>query len=182
MEEKWIILWSEYSSDTYLYGSEIYYHKIDDVEFKNDLMPSGTIIKQWYSKTNYQRQRIEPTLPLIDGESRYQIIINIECLENEAWLARMIFYDKYDMEIGYVFIRDKAMDFKCPLKTYSYQLQLINGGMTWFRFHSIVIREIKDETDKETKEVKENRTAGKKLWRKNGRIVGRTTGTSHRGI
>ena len=59
--EKWTIYWNEYSSDTYLYGSEITYHKKDDVEFKNELMPSGTVIKQWYSKTNYQRQKIEPS-------------------------------------------------------------------------------------------------------------------------
>ena len=42
--EKWTIYWNEYSSDTYLYGSEITYHKIDDVEFCNKLMPAGTVI------------------------------------------------------------------------------------------------------------------------------------------
>lgn len=171
MEEKWAIYWNEYSSDTYLYGSEIDFHRMDDVEFKNNLMPSGTIIKQWYSKTNYQRQRIEPALPMIDGESRYQIMVNIDCLENEAWLVRLVFFDKYDVEIGDVFVRDKAVDFRCPIKTYSYRLQLVNGGMTWFHFHSIVIREMEDETDKETEKTKQNRVSSKKLWRKNVKSV-----------
>ena len=36
---KWTIYWNEYSSDTYLYGSEIAFHKKDDVEYKNLLMP-----------------------------------------------------------------------------------------------------------------------------------------------
>lgn len=160
MGEKWTIYWNEFSTDTYLYGSEIVYHKLDDVEFKNNLMPSGTIIKQWYSKTNYQRQRIEPTLPIIAGESRYQIIINIDCLDCEAWLMRLVFYDKYDLEAGYISIRDKETKFKCPLKTYSYRLQLINGGMTHFHFHSIVIQEIEDETEKELKKTKKNRRSG----------------------
>lgn len=172
IEGKWTIYWNEYSSDTYLYGSEINYHEIDDIEFKNNLMPSGTIIKQWYSKTNYQRQRIEPALPLIDGESSYQITVNIDCPEKEAWLIRLIFYDKYDVEVGYVFIRDKTRYFKCPLKTYSYTLQLVNGGMTEFHFHSIVIREVKDETDEEAKKIKKNRAPGKKLRRKNDGIIG----------
>ncbi|MDO5403771.1 MAG: accessory Sec system protein Asp3, partial [Eubacteriales bacterium] len=61
--ESWKIRWNEYSSDTYLYGSKITFHTRDDVEFRNLLMPPGTIIKQWYSKTNYQMQRIEPSLP-----------------------------------------------------------------------------------------------------------------------
>jgi accessory Sec system protein Asp3 len=171
IEEKWTVYWNEYSSDTYLYGSEIDYHGIDDVEFRNNLMPSGTIIKQWYSKTNYQRQRIEPSLPIIDGESRYQITVNIDCMENEAWLARLVFFDKYDVEAGYFTIRNTVSEFKCPLKTYSYRLQLINGGMTHFHFHSIVIREIEDETDKKIEKIEKNRKKSKRIRRKNGRKV-----------
>ena len=75
---RWTIYWNEYSSDTYLYGSEIAFHKKDDVEYKNLLMPPGTVIKQWYSKTNFQMQKIEPALPMIDGESAYRIHINID--------------------------------------------------------------------------------------------------------
>lgn len=171
MGEKWTIYWSEYSSDTYLYGSEINYHKIDDVEFKNNLMPSGTVVKQWYSKTNYQRQRIEPALPIIDGENKYQITVNVDCLEDEAWLVRLVFYNKYDVEAGYVTVRDKVMEFQCPLQTYSYRLQLINGGMTHFHFRSIVIREIENETDKGLEKIKKNRKEGKRLWGIHGRIV-----------
>ena len=36
-KEKWAVYWYEYSSDTYLYGSEIIYHKLDEVEYKNNL-------------------------------------------------------------------------------------------------------------------------------------------------
>lgn len=151
--EAWTIYWNEYSSDTYLYGSEILYHRKDDVEFKNEGMPPGTLIKQWYSKTNYQAQRIEPALPMIDGEGRYRITVHVDCPETEAWLVRLVFYDKFDMEAGSIAVRTETMDFRCPLKTYSYRLQLLNGGMTRFRFHSIVIREISNETDWETEKT-----------------------------
>lgn len=161
--DQWKVYWNEYASDTYLYGSEIIYHKINDVEFKNEFMPPGTLIKQWYSRTNYQAQKIEPTLPMIDGEGTYQLEVNIDCPENEAWQIRLVFYDKYDVEAGFVFIREKVTDFQCPLKTYSYRMQLINGGMTQFRFHSIVIREIEDETDETIEKNKKNRKTGKKL-------------------
>lgn len=151
--EKWTIYWNEYSSDTYLYGSEIFYHKKDHVEFKNYLMPAGVVIKQWYSKTNYYKQRIEPALPMIDGEGIYQIIVNIDCLDSEAWLMRLIFYDRYETEAESVIIRDRITEFRCPLKTYSYRLQLINGGMSQFHFHSVVIQEIVDETNGKLKET-----------------------------
>ena len=151
---KWTIYWSEYSADTYLYGSEIVYHKKDHVEFKNRLMPPGTIIKQWYSKTNFQIQKIEPTLPMIDGESEYRITINIDHAENENCLIRLVFYDRYEVEAGNLIVRDKETVFRCPLKTYSYKLQLINGGVTSLDFHSIVIQEIIDEKNEGFEKIK----------------------------
>lgn len=144
---KWTIYWNEYSTNTYLYGSEIIYHKRDDVEFHNLQMPPGTIIKQWYSKTNFQLQKIEPALPMIDGESEYQITINIDSAENENCLVRLVFYDRYEIEAGNITLRDRVTKFKCPLKTYSYRLQLINGGVTKLHFHSIVIQEVVNETN-----------------------------------
>ena len=45
---KWKVYWGEYSANTYLYGSEINYLGKDDVEFRNRLMPPGTILKEWY--------------------------------------------------------------------------------------------------------------------------------------
>ena len=147
--ESWNVFWNEYASDTYLYGSQIIFHRKDDVEFRNMLMPPGTIIKQWYSKTNFQLQRIEPSLPIIDGEGEYQIILNIDTEENETCLGRLVFYDKYELEAGSVTLRDKVTNFRCPLKTYSYRLQLINGGVTKLHFHSIVIREVINETEQE---------------------------------
>ena len=143
--ETWTIYWNEYSSETYLYGSKIHFRAKNDVEFENLLMPPGTIIKQWFSKTNFQLQRIEPALPIIDGESEYNICINIETKEDECCLARLVFYDRYENEAGSITLRDKETRFRCPLKTYSYKLQLINGGVRNFTFRSIEIQEIVDE-------------------------------------
>lgn len=152
--EKWSIYWNEYVSDTYLYGSEIKFHKKDDIEFTNRLMPPGTIIKQWYSKTNFQMQHIEPALPIIDGEGQYKITINIDTEEGESVLFRLMFYDRYEVEAGAITLRDKETIFRCPLKTYSYRLQLINSGATKFHFHSVVIQEVMDETEEKITRAK----------------------------
>ncbi len=143
--EKWTVYWNEYTADTYMYGSQITFNKKDDVEFTNLLMPPGTVIKQWDSKTNFQMQKIEPTLPIIDGETEYQITLNIDIPDNANLLARLVFFDRYGVEAGNLTLRDKVTVFRCPLKTYSYRLQLINAGVSKINFHSIVIQEIYDE-------------------------------------
>ena len=161
--EKWIIYWNEYASDTYLYGSKVIFHKKDDVEFENLLMPPGTIIKEWYSKTNFQMQRIEPTLPIIDGEEEYQITLNLDGEGGGSCLGRLVYFDRYGVEAGNLTLRDKETVFRCPLKTYSYKLQLINGGITKFHFHSVVIQEVIHGTEERDKKTKKRIKKGKKL-------------------
>ncbi|MCI8940529.1 MAG: accessory Sec system protein Asp3 [Dorea sp.] len=142
--ESWKIYWSEYVRDSYLYGSEIFFHAKDDIEFKNELMPSGTVVKRWFSKTNYQMTRIEPALPMIDGEGRYRISLDVTSEPLDGLLLKLIFYDRYDAEAGSRIIRDGEADFRCPLKTFSYEVQLISAGATQFHFHSMTITEITD--------------------------------------
>lgn len=141
MEKSWKIYWREYSSNFYLYGSVIRFYAKDDVYFENELMPAGTVIKEWYSKTNYQAMRIEPELPIIDGESKYSIQVNISGCKEGTCMVRFVFFDRYESEIGHLNVKSPSMDFQCPLKTYSYRVQLINAGVTSFHFHSLVITE-----------------------------------------
>ena len=77
-----------------------------------------------------------------EREDPVLIRVDIDCQKGEAWIMRLVFYDKYDVEAGSVTIRDEVTDFQCPLKTYSYRMQLINGGMTHFHFHSVTVQEI----------------------------------------
>lgn len=144
---QWKIFWSEYASDTYLYGSEISYGGKGDVYFKNELMPPGTVIKQWYSQVHFDEHMIEPALPIIDGESRYQITVNIDSPTPQGCWVCLVFYDKFENVAGKLIVRKQSMEFQCPLKTYSYRMQIINGGMKEFHFKSIVIEELGDEEE-----------------------------------
>lgn len=143
--ESWTIYWNEYAKDAYLYGSELFFHSKDNVEFKNDLMPPGTVIKTWHSKTNYQMDRIEPTLPMIDGEGSYHITYSVSKDAENYVFIKVVYFDRYGYECGSKIIRDKEAYFKCPLKTFSYDIQLISSGVRHFTFHSITITEISDE-------------------------------------
>lgn len=141
-ESSWTVYWNDYSSDTYLYGSEIEYAGRDSVRFKNELMPPGTVIKQWYSMTNYQAQRIEPSLPILAEEGRYRIRLSLDTPNGSGYLIRLVFLDRYEDESGDFTLRDSSAEFSCPRETYSYKMQLINAGMTEFVFHSVTIEEI----------------------------------------
>ena len=143
-EGQWTIYWNEYSADTYLYGAEIIYHSKKHIEYINKLMPPGTVIKKWFSKTIYQMARIEPALPMIDGEGEYVIKSEMKSNGGGCYL-RIAFFDRYDMEISSVIIRESEKIFKCPIQTYSYVLELINAGTDKIDFNYITIQEVADE-------------------------------------
>ena len=182
MGASWKIYWNEYGKEAYLYGSEIAFHAKDDVEFKNELMPPGSIIKRWFSKVNYQSMQIEPTLPMIDGEGRYHISLDASAEPADGLLLKLIFYDRYDLEAGSQIVRDGEADFQCPLKTFSYELQLINAGTAQFHFHFIMIREIEDgeqETLLHIKESKKRKARGKRAKRRRSKAENRRVPQPH---
>lgn len=139
--KQWTVYWDEYASDAYLYGTEIVFHAKDDVEFRNLLMPPGTVIKTWYAMVNYQVGRIEPTLPIIDGEGHYRIAVNIESDEPDGIFLRLVFRGKNGEEAGSLIVDQPEMELRCPIKAYSYEAQLICAGAHHFHFHSFTITE-----------------------------------------
>ena len=128
--DTWQVRWKEFLSDSYVYGSKIEFNEDGSVSYKNRLMPPGTVIHTWYSMTNFQGNRIEPSLPLIDGERAYSIAVNIDYhnSESEALMLRIIFFDRYDAQAQSIIVRDKKAFFKPSIRTYSYRIELINGG------------------------------------------------------
>ena len=92
--QSWKIYWNEYAKDSYISGTELYFHAKDNVEFKNQLIQPGAVIKRWFSKTNYQVMRVEPALPMIDGEGRYHINLDASAKPAGGLLLRLIFYDR----------------------------------------------------------------------------------------
>ena len=136
----WKVVWNEDTFGTYLYGSKIWFHSREDIEIENDMLNTGTVIKEWFSKVNYKKLRTEPSLPIIDGESSYHIQVKMS--DFESYLIRMVFYDRYENEAGTLIIREPEMDFKCPLYTFSERVQLFNAGGTKMHFHSFVFTEL----------------------------------------
>lgn len=171
-DDTWVIRWRDFLTNAYVYGSKIEFKDDFSVVYSNRLMPPGTVIHRWYSKTNFQRQRVEPGLPLIDGERAYEIKTRIDynSPESKELMLRIVFYDRYDVEAESIIVRGGKTVFKPSIKTYSYCIELINGGNADFTFHSLILREISEEEYNEQQEriekLKEGASKGKRKRRK----------------
>ncbi|MBO6140099.1 MAG: accessory Sec system protein Asp3 [Agathobacter sp.] len=171
-DDTWVIRWREFLSDTYVYGSKIEFLEDQSVVYQNRLMPPGTVIHRWYSKTNFQRQRVEPTLPLIDGERAYEITsdISYNSPQSRELMLRIVFYDRYDVEAESIIVRNGQAVFKPSIKTYSYCVELINGGNADFTFRSLILREIsKEEYDVRQERIKKLKESASKSKKKRGK-------------
>ena len=141
-EDSWKIYWTEYCAQTYIYGSEISFISKNHVEFYNPMMPPGTVINEWASRCNFQATKMEPALPMIDGEGQYEIEVAFKSDVKGGCLIRIVFLDKYDEEAGDVIVHGSKAQFKCPLRTYSYKVQLIAAGVSRLEFYHMIIREL----------------------------------------
>ncbi len=186
--DSWVIKWKDELSETYLYGSEIEFLADGSVSFFNPLMPPGTVIHRWYSKTNFQFKRIEPSLPLIDGEGAYLLTLNIEEKDSSksSTIVRICIFDRYDNPEETIVIREKKFYFKPTIKAYSYYVELINGGNPNFVFKSLKIEEVSekefDAEQKRIEEIKEASYKSEKKWRKSKKSDRRRTKKSNRDI
>lgn len=165
INDKWIIRWREFLSNSYAYGSIIEFLPNNKVQYKNRLMAPGTVLHTWYSKTNFQATRVEPSLPLIDGENAYLLTANIEypSEKHAGAILRVVFVDRYDNEFERIIIRDGRGMFKPPITTYSFKIELINGGCSEFIFDSLVLQEISEEEfDAECERIEKNKKYRKK--------------------
>lgn len=173
VNDKWFVYWGEYTSTSYTYGSKIKFISRQEVSFENALMPPGTVINTWYSRTNFQRDRLEPSLPIIDGEGAYHISVNMDFEEgsDDDIMLQIIYFDRYDEKASSAILRGKENYFKPPIQTHSYKIELINGGIHKFVFHSIILKEVsKEEFNAEQDRIEKLKKASKKgktLRRKN---------------
>lgn len=139
---KWSIYWSEWAKETYLYGTKLQFLGRDQIRFENDLISPGAVIKTWHSATLYQRDRIEPTLPIIDGERKYRICLDADMDMRDGLLLKFIFYQKNGELEDSTIVRGTESIIQCPIRTYHYDVQLICSGSHRFTFHRFTIEEL----------------------------------------
>ena len=135
------ISWGEVQG-TFMYGSEIIYHKGKHISLSNPLVPSGEILKTWFSSVNYQAFRTQPSLPLLQRKQDYQLCMDFECHPTNGVYIKISFFDRYGDVIEEKIEKIKAFSFTYPDDTYTYQVSLLSAGFESLDFYSFTIKEL----------------------------------------
>ncbi len=141
----YLIHWEDNAADTYLYGSRVVFHENGIVEYENRRMPSGTVIRSWYSQADYQARRLASQLPVLEEGGRYLVRSFVTCRPERGILLRFQFYDRQKHLISFSVLDEKEGVLECPKGTYSYEMQLIQTGSVFLRFHHVEILPLEEK-------------------------------------
>ena len=86
------VKWRLVNLTTFMYGTKLHFNN-DDIYFENPLMPSGTVIHNWYMLTNFTEDRVSPKLPILKGH-RYLFKFNFQVEPEGAVYFKIKFYRK----------------------------------------------------------------------------------------
>lgn len=135
------INWGELGM-TFMYGTMIKYHSNYHLSLSNSLVPSGEILKTWFSSMNYQASRTQPSLPLLKRKCNYQLCMNFDCNPRNSIYIKISFLDRYGDVIEEKIEKKKVFDFTYPDDTYTYQVSLLSAGFESLDFYSFSIKEM----------------------------------------
>lgn len=133
------IYWDDQGKDTYLYGSDIRFMPDRSVLFENLMMPAGMSVREWKSITNFQGDRIEPALPMLEPEKEYFVRAYYDAEPADGVTLKFDFYDQKREKKGTHIMTGKTDSFVCPADTYSYTAALVQEGAERIRFYRFEI-------------------------------------------
>lgn len=141
------VYWKQISDITFKYGSRIKFLDTATV-FENPLMPSGTVIHEWLMSTNYQAQRVIPTLPILKRDTVYYFVFDYEVRPADSVYFKINFYRKDFTHIHTMLVFGKSKEILVPADAYSYNIQLMNAASHQLIFRRILIAELSDDSQR----------------------------------
>ena len=135
----YVVYWDGYGRDTYLYGSSLAFQRDGTVLFENERMPSGFSIKKWTSRTSFQHDRCEPSLPLLKEGRRYVVKACMHVVPEGTVLLRVEFFDRQRKRISFRFLDEEDFTFEVPQGTWYYSMELIASGFQRLIFYGILL-------------------------------------------
>lgn len=133
------VYWDNQGKDTYLYGSDIRFMPDRSVLFENLMMPAGMSIREWSSRTNFQADRVEPALPMLEPEREYFVRAYFDAEPSDGVTLKFDFYDQQREKKGTHIMTGKTDSFTCPADTYYYTAALVQEGAERIRFYRFEI-------------------------------------------
>ncbi|EOH91912.1 accessory Sec system protein Asp3 [Enterococcus pallens] len=139
MKNFYMIKWGADFNDNYNYGADIRFVESDYVRFSSPLMPSGTAIKTWHSRTEYHESRKSPMLPLLENGQAYEIQVNAEFDNEDAVQIEIEFFDINNDVIDKLYFQNLKGHFTYPDNAMSYKVQLVNKKHQYMLFKYLTI-------------------------------------------
>lgn len=135
----YMIKWGADFNDNYNYGADIRFVELDYVRFSSPLMPSGTPIKTWHSRTEYHESRKSPMLPLLENGQTYEIQVKAEFDNDDAVQVEIEFFDINNDVIDKLYFQELGGAFTYPDDAMSYKVQLVNKKHQYMLFKYLTI-------------------------------------------
>ncbi|MDS2221851.1 accessory secretory protein Asp3 [Streptococcus pneumoniae] len=136
------IYWGEVGG-IYMYGTTVSYYPDKSVRLYNPLLPSGEILKTWFSSVNYQAARTQPQLPLLKRKQEYQLSLVFDCQPENGVYTKITFFDRYGDILEKKVEKVKDFIFTYPEDSYTYQVSLLSAGFESLTFYHFSIKEIR---------------------------------------
>ncbi|MGK0553625.1 accessory Sec system protein Asp3 [Macrococcus capreoli] len=138
MDNNFNIYWQSINAATYMYGARIYFDEA--AHYHNPLVPAGTIIHAWYMTSNYDRDRVIPTLPMLMQNVTYILTVDMTCIPAQSAYFKLIIYATDHTVIETHFIETDTFEFTYPDGAYSYTLQLMSASAETITFRKVNIK------------------------------------------
>ena len=134
------ILWGDMGA-TYMYGTRLQFWKDGHISLSNPLLAPGEVLKSWFSSSNYQGSRSHPSLPLLNGNHRYQFTMNMTCYPENSIYIKLVFLDRYEEVLEEKVEETLSFSFVYPEDAYTYKVSLVTAGFESLDFYSFSIKE-----------------------------------------
>ncbi|MDO4635076.1 MAG: accessory Sec system protein Asp3 [Streptococcus sp.] len=135
------IYWGSVSITSYLFGTTVRGNKDKSVVFKNMMIPSSQVIKEWSSSYNFQGSRRAPELPLLKRNVEYLLKTRINVIPEKTVFIEIVFKNRFGEVIGNKITKENEVVFVYPKDAYFYNVRIMSAGLEEFRFDFIEIDE-----------------------------------------
>lgn len=133
------VYWGQLRDEDFAYGSRIKVHHPGWIDFQNGQIPSGKLIHQWNTQTDFTFDRENPALPYLIPGTRYYVNINMKMDPADSLYFVLNFYQFGGEKIEEVHLTNTKPDFVYPDGAMYYDIQLLNAGNKSFSFYNLEI-------------------------------------------
>ncbi len=141
IDNKYIVNWDSIDKNTFMYGSCIEFDK--GVMFENLLMPSGTVIHEWFMTSQYFSTRLVPSLPILKRGYHYKLEIKVESTPKNSVYLKIKFYRRDKSIIDSMTVTTDDFSFIYPEDAYEYSIELLSASVERFYFEYMTITEMR---------------------------------------